>query len=645
MTTTIEDVTIGDGDSLNIIGSTVNGPVIYKTLQFMRARPAFYLTAEEIDDRVTCHVPARNHDRVLRALESERAVLLGGPEGSGRETAFITAVRKLSPDVPVRRFSADEEDPEEIRDDDACAYVVRFKEAGPEGVRRCLEAARATGRYVAVIGTGDQCLRLGVPVAFVELEPPDPVQVYWRRLVVHGRVSPGWSDWAGAGGLLAGALPADARRLAGIVEEVDRSHGFGEAARNEVVRAYLRWENELRDWFGRWPEPRDRTLMIAAAALEPATDLDVYTAALALARRLQVEVNGAGLAWSPAAGLRELLEGDDDSGRIVFRRHGFARSVLQHVWEDYPLARPDLLAWLTELVLDQGLAEEPRTRIAEAFAELAADHGQAALICDAARRWAQAELADQAFVVLARSCLHPHVGGAVRGQLYDWSRNGQIAQTLKLVIARVCEPLGEVHPSIALTRLKHLGTRGNPQVRAEVAAAALGLARSEYDVVLDAALHWCEGPGRESLSRARIQRRAHTGALVFVALAAERSETGLPIVLEHVAKDRWVPAWRAVLASLPAAVFADVVRAWLDAALASPTHRPGITEGFAEAGQAAPEPMVALVEAWMAEDPGDMERRRVGEDVVLGLVRPFSRWLARFVRVWAWELFVARRAG
>ncbi|WP_152563833.1 hypothetical protein [Actinomadura welshii] len=142
-----------------------------------------------------------------------------------------------------------------------------------------------------------------------------------------------------------------------------------------------------------------------------------------------------------------------------------------------------------------------RRQVAEVFADLAAENGAAGKILQTAQAWARREEADLAYVALARTCLHPVVGGRVRTGLYEWSRERRAAQTLKLTIVRVGQVLGETYPSIAMTRLKHLATFGNAQVRDEVAEAAGGLARVHRREVFEAALEWCEAAVRCSSER------------------------------------------------------------------------------------------------------------------------------------------------
>lgn len=289
---------------------------------------------------------------------------------------------------------------------------------------------------------------------------------------------------------------------------------------------------------------------------------------------------------------------------------------------------------------------------ARTFADLAAEHGPTDLIAGTSRTWGADGLADLAFIALSRTCLHPRVGRPVRNALYEWSRAARTPQTLKLVIARVCEPLGQTYPLIALTRLKHLATHGNHQVLGEVILAARALAAQGHPVeVLAAALSWCAEINREDLSSRAWLRRRRAGAMLFLELARPRSKSGLPVILDG---DRTVdpsPGWRAALEICATALgtrddaFEEVARRWLDAALYHAHVRQRIVWIFVRAattsgvssdpayGRApasrSPDTtriMIGLVRRWATEDPTDAVRKRIKEAIVIPLTRPW--WLS-----------------
>jgi hypothetical protein len=657
----VENVDIDGDDTMNAVGNQVSGDLVQKQIRFVRGKPSWYLGAEEITDRLASYVPTLNHDVIEKTLEANHAILLIGPAGCGRQTTAIAAIAHLRPGIRIRWFSLDQEDAEEIDVKGPCGYLVRAADGGLERLGRCVDAVRATGGYLVVIGHDEADeLQITPRLPCMRVEHPHPVQVYRRRLAQRPGLTH-WSGWEKAAALLEGALPSDARRLADLVEQADRRGGDVAEQREEVANEYRGWTDELRDWFADYREAHQRALLVAAAALAPAAEeTDVYSAASSLARRLKVTMNGGGLVWCPVTGVREMLRADPAEGPIVFRRHGYAASALRHALADYPLARSDVITWLAGLPTDTSLTHRSPERLAETFADLAADHGLADHITEAAERWGEEKHADLAFIALSRTCLHPLVGGRVRRALYYWSRTQGLPQTLKLAIARACEPLGLTYPSIALTRLKHLATYGNPQVRKEVVEAALSLADAgSAHEVIKAALGWCVESSPERLSVAARRRRIHAGAMLFLELARRRSPSGFPTLLHGegaVDPSVCVPAWRAVLHTADArrgTALEETVRQWLDAALLDPRLRGRITSAFVDAarpreatfggtavldpvgaGTTAAEFMIELVRHWAATDPRNPVRKKIKEDIVIPLTTPW--WLRLLKMMYAW---------
>ncbi|QKW38920.1 hypothetical protein HUT06_36895 [Actinomadura sp. NAK00032] len=482
--TAVEDVTISGDEAQIAFGNTVSRDLVMHYHQG-RGRSPMGLSESEIGQRVAGYVPAVNHDAIVAELRSARQVALAGDEGAGVTTTAIAAAREVRPDLPIRPFSSAEDDAEEDWSAD-CAYLVRAAdEDDASRLEQRLEVVRDKTRgIVLVLGTAAELRRLEF-LTPVPVQPPPAEAVYRRRLDVCGLGGTQWPHWERAAELLKGGSPADGRRLADLVRE------SGDA--REVERAYGRWEEQLRGWFAEYPDLKDRTLLLAAAAVTPAGETSVYGAALSLARHLHINVEGGGLAWCPSTGLNDLLGADREDDRILFRRHGYASSVLSHACHDYPLVRTDLLAWLSELPTDGavGLDEPLQRKVATVFAHLAAENGMPGWIRRTAYGWARDGQQDLAYLALVETCLHPVAGGRVRRFLYEWSQDRGTPQTLKLTIVRVCQVLGGTYPSIALTRLKHLATFGNAQVGDEVVDAAIKLEARHGDEVAKAALAWC----------------------------------------------------------------------------------------------------------------------------------------------------------
>ncbi|HEU5155844.1 MAG TPA: hypothetical protein VFU43_02535 [Streptosporangiaceae bacterium] len=514
--TSFEDVVIEGEGTQTAFGNTVSGDLVMKQITFVRGRPKMVLSEGAIGDRIAEYVPAVNHDEIVAALRQDRVIALAGSPGFGVTTTGIAALRQLHPKMPIRLFSTGEDDVEEIGATEAMGYLVRAGDEEESRLRACLEAVLASQGLLLVVGTAVEHRRFTGFLSPIPVQPPPAEAVYHRRLLHHQLGDTPWPSWPRAAELLKDATPGDARRLADIVIAVCRDGGDVE----EVERAYRGWTKELREWFSEHPELRDRTLMVAASTIAPADETSVYGAALSLSRQLKIDPAGGGLAWRPSTGLTELLGADSREGRIEFPRHGFAPSVLRNVWTDYPLARQDLLSWLSTLPTDEVVSLEPafRIKIAETFADLAAEHEAVEKIVQVAEQWADGSRrdADLAYTALARTCLHPLVGGRVRRRLYEWSRRERPAsQTLRLTIVRVCEVLGQTHVSIALTRLKHLATLGNTQIQDEVFEVLRALAQIHPEAVVNSVLEWCRGA--EDLRDQNAANRLYVGLRFLLA--------------------------------------------------------------------------------------------------------------------------------
>ncbi|MBO0802136.1 MAG: hypothetical protein J2P25_03555 [Nocardiopsaceae bacterium] len=674
-----------DGDFAQVAaGNRVGRDLIQQYYAIMRGQPATHLGSTEVALRMACYVPARNHGEVVRLLGLAHAVVLTGRLGSGRETTAIAAMRELRPGVRIRRFLLEKEDIEEIGHGNPCGYLIRVAEDTElSRLGGCADAVRDSGGYLAVIADRELTDPGAGSLPRVPVEPPQPLPVY-RRWITEKHRLPEWAGWGRAGDLLEGALPAEAVRLADLIARVDRGGGSLEKRQAEVASAYLGWEEELRDWFGRNPRPHDRALLIAAATLPSGADEGyVYAAASSLARQLPMEVNGGGLGWWPVTGLRSLLETQSENGTIVFHRVGYAESALRHALTDYPLARTDLLTWLSELPTREAGEHGKANEVAETFAGLAAEHGAADHVTAAVRRWGQEGRAELAFIALSLTSTHQRVGGRVRRALYEWSRDAATPQTLKLTIAQVCELIGREYPSVALTRLKHLATRGDDQVRDEVIATSLALADAGHRrTVTASALDWCAETSEESetseerLNPQERRRRRRAGATLFLHLASVIEPPGpglpgpgLPAILAEAPGSgllRFTRGWRAVLDFRPVTgtVFREATESmmclWLDSArshdgladqvcalfvvAASPaspaTGAAAWVASSASPGDAA-RTVIDIVQRWVALDRADVTRAEIERRIVIPLTSP---WWRRLLRILSLNLRALRQA-
>jgi hypothetical protein len=642
-------------------GQLAGRDFIQQSFNFVRGRPDLVLGSRAIGIRCAAYVPARNHDLIVKALEVDHAVVLSGPAGCGREITALAALRELGPELPIRRFSLEDRDTGELSAHGPGGYLIRARD-GVHGLSRATELIRDRGGYLIVIADEDQA-----PISWLAsfaVEPPAPVPVYRSWVAVGSR---DWADWPDAALLLAGALPGDARRLARLAQRAaDLAPGGRDLTqqRTLVAQAYRDWLPELRYWFAEHRQPHDRALLMAAAALAPASENSVYAAAAALAGRLGIRISGAGLGWRPVTELRTLLDEHEEGDQVTFRRPGFAEAALRHTFAEYPLARPDLLTWLAGLVTESLGGARPRLALAARFADLAAEYDEAGSIVQAVQRWTGHDhpdpdfTANPAYLALSRTCLHPVAGVRVRRAMDDWSTTTRLPLTLKLVLAQTCQVLGQTYPALALTRLKHLATRGDRQVMDQVIEAVRVLAETGHrPEILRAVRAWCAAADSEALSATQRRRRRQAGAELFLFFAAARDASGRPELLAGDPRARpadCLPGWRAALDFHVDRYdgdhrFTAASRRWLDAAARHPQLRDTITTLFVHAAGGprllpratfgnssavltADQAMAAVAREWFAAGPPSPERREVKEAITVPLTR--NGWLRLLKRAW-----------
>lgn len=517
-TTAVEDTT----------GNAVGRDVVVQRLGTVRGRPDTVLSEQEILARTEAYVPVGNHDALRKTLELYRFVALAGPSGSGTETTAVALLGRLLPAARIHRFSTEQDDVEEaphLKAGDG--HIVRARDSEPSRLRSFLSAVRASRGFVVVVGTAEEHRGFAEFLAPITVEPPPAEEVY-RSHLRHRHVHPRWPDWPRAGELLEGASPGDASRLAGLVAEIS-AEGGGE---HEVEQAYLGWAEHLRAWFGAHREPVERAWAIAAAALGRADETLIHQSALSLAGRLGTAPEGGGSARTPVEMLDELREGECP----VFSRRGYADSVLDHVCAENLLAHAELLDWLGDLPTAPFLdgENEHAHHLVRLFARLASRYDAPEHVTRKAYEWAggEAREVDLAYIALSATCLDPAIGGRVRSTLYEWSRESRTPQPLKLTVARVCQVIGQTYPPVALTRLMHLATHGDAQVRGEAAAVAGELAEQDASAVFTTALRWvrstCELASRPAESR------LDTAMRVLLGLLPAFGRTGPRQVLEAV---------------------------------------------------------------------------------------------------------------
>ncbi len=551
------------------------------------------------------YVKTPSWDAAAQALQARHAVALLGEAGTGRRITGVNLLADLG--ATPHELTLDPEDLERpLPISSGHGYLVDLEDLGDlralelraaasSGHLRRLPELRAylVARVTEEVG---DALRLEERMPVIRLRPPDDHVAVFRSHLARLRNANEAQAWSLEGpiiGVLRGARPSDAVRLARLVRDVlaadprslpggttpqgpprslpggttpqgpPRTLHITTAQLDAVLLAYGKWAGHLAAWFEQTESASacyERALLLAAAALEGERPTAVFAAADNLARLMAVPAWGGdpprppamsrdpgGALTRPAAA--ELLAGIDaelTDGRIRFPRPAYADSVLDHVWRDRPGLRSDLERWLVELPADTDDAVADRA--VYSLVRLAMRHRHPSLVTSAADEWAQhPALRALAVQALTAAGLSEELGAAVRRRLYHWATRPSTHEDVQLMVAEVCRgPLAHAFPRNALTRLRHLASRGTEPVRMAVAGAMAGLAADERlrRIVLGEVIGWIrtdDDSNRQATGRATFLRlvwlRDEAGQVLFASPASQAADLTLPLA----------EGWRAVL--------------------------------------------------------------------------------------------------
>jgi hypothetical protein len=454
-----------------------------------------------------------------------------------------------------------------------------------------------------------------------ELELPDPIEIVRKRVL--GTVpwlSEEELDRRLGQTLLAEILderddPAFAARAAAGVAEVLRVDGDLAG----VVAGLRNHDEQVSEWLATDPDQADIAFVLATAALEGSTYLNVADAAVALYREL-----ASGLATVSPRYLRKLMSertwieyvaqpGDPAAPLVVRFRHSRLRpAVLGLSWFELDGARAKILQWLTKLA---GHADvEVRARAAGAAGILASndfEHGLHSYLMP----WSDAKPAtlrqsaalglnvvgnvgDHTEAVWSHIERWAHLDG------YDEHTSSNLPATAALAVGG---PLGVENPRRALRVLRTLVCNGHWGLMEPAALSThLLLEAGRIDEVLDALKEWTEPATDEE---------PVVKALTMFAFAAGEEgsgETGseqpvlLPSAWKH--RDTLPELWGRALSCEPVRPLAMwALREWVRAADTDPNARGVVLDmlaGIADRSDDDFGRMRHALHGW-AEDPDD----------------------------------------
>jgi hypothetical protein len=558
------------------------------------------LDGAELAEQAELYVRPAGFETSVRQLAAQRLLIFSGPARTGRRSRALQTLRKRMCDdgmpMPPRIFELTGNVLGNLTwrvPDEGCGFIVVERSHGKPAAAAvddkwlsyATDQLREKNSYL-VVTTGPVQGSLAQAtdrddVVVEDMELPDPVEIVRKRV----RAECPWVSDEQLDGLftdteLGDVLydrddPSFAVRAAKKV--VDGMRGSLDLA--EVVAGLRNAEQEVREWLTDDPDASEIAWVIAAAALEGSSYLNVADAAVQLYREI---ANSSG-AMTPRY-LRRLTEerswiesvrpADEPHGPPVVRfRHADLRAaVLTLAWFELDGAREKIFTWLTKLARHTDV--EVRIRAAGAAGVLATsdfEHGLHKYFLE----WGLSES-----MVLRQSAAYGmNVAGRIGGlsdtvwrEIEKWAelahRDDAVSRLSTTSALAAGGPLGSADPRRALRLLRTLVCDAKRDVFDLAAVSTYMLLEDgRVEEVLDALLDWSESdsPGdRESVTKALVM-------FAFAAYESGSADTGasMPMLLRSLERypERIAELWGRALAQRDARPLAlDALRLWVSAA-------------------------------------------------------------------------------
>jgi hypothetical protein len=425
-------------------------------------------------------------------------VILRGPRGSGRRTAALRLLSKVCEPEQLFYLSPQWEQPSltllqpPVQPDHG--YILDMTEPtekapGDDFGSGLLHQVEQGAIHLVVLATEETWSgewTAGARDAEVIFRSPDARQFVARELAISAphRLSlldaPEFADiWDSH------PRAADARRLAGLIADpADRTP-------EEIADEYGDWHA----WIDRALPPAldPRAIMWSSAFCDGGSRKSVLKMADGLRVLLGETRTGKEILLDPPASKRleaATIKPTGDVVRLAPDRHGLARAVCHHLWEEYESQRDLITRWLTGQVAI--LDVEDARRVVRAMLDLAIRYRDDKLLAGLRDNVTgkRRPLAVEAF---ESAILDPRSGAYMRNRLYAWLKNSPSRDFIE-VFAVICTgKFGEQEPDMALTRLRLAALRAQPGSQA-LADAFLTMAVRHPVTVLAAVAAWYSRP-------------------------------------------------------------------------------------------------------------------------------------------------------
>ncbi|MFD5124140.1 hypothetical protein [Streptomyces sp. NPDC058385] len=540
-----------------------------------------------------------DEQQALRTVLTDHNVLvLHAPDSVGRYTAALAALHHLVGNnirqvrrEPGEPFSA------EGLEGAKTGWILDLRDEGdrlPSGVGAALledtphlEKAGSYLIVVTVTHTWRNASR-GTDALARPLSLPDPNSVLRAHLenVAPPVKADRWLERSEITEGIAKRLPAEVAAWARAIREAEFLDPYGELSFDElvdeVVQAAEDWRTQLLDWHTEQQDSTHRNYLLAAAVLDGAPVETVYDAAQSLAKALGEKPKPPrGQQGLGVIALTDAIDAEvSDEDTVCFLRTGYAEAVVDYFWADRPHLVQEFTSWTADQTGNKNLPEDVAYQLADrvtgwALKYMRAKRGKRAtnLLRQIAGQWSQS-LPEQARDLLTMAALDTEAGRRVRDVYLDWARTSdqETPPRLKTALARACERLADVYPTMMLLRLTELAARTDSQDVTGAVGHALTVLWDQpkrRQDIQDQLASWSgnQGPGRRTA--------AHHA---FLHLAARTSENGAPVLLATARQDNaqatWQTArWRGLLQdsrSLPRPLLQQALTIWMEAALALP---------------------------------------------------------------------------
>ncbi|MFJ6825482.1 hypothetical protein ACIQRJ_34290 [Streptomyces niveus] len=542
--------------------------------------------------------PDDEQEALHTILVRDHVLVLHAPDSVGRYTAALAALHPTVGDN-IRQVRREPGEPFSVEglEGEKTGWILDLRDEGdrlPSGVGLALlEDAphlKQAGSYLTVLtatGTWRNAGR-GADTLAYPLPIPDPSDVL--RAHLENVAPPVKADrWLAESDItegIAGRPPAEVAAWARAIREAEsldphEELSFDELA-DEVVQAAEDWRTQLLDWHTEQQDSAHRNYLLAAAVLDGAPVETVYDAAQSLAKALgETPKPRRGQQGLGVIALTHAIEADlSDEDTVCFPRTGYAEAVVDYFWADRPHLVQEFTSWTADQTGNKNLPENVAHQLADrvtgwALKYMRAKRGKRAtnLLRQIAGQWSQS-LPEQARDLLTVAALDTEAGRRVRDVYLDWARNSdqETPPRLKTALARACERLADVYPTMMLLRLTELAAHTDSEDVTGAVGHALTVLwdqpKKRQDIQ-DQLADWSgnQGPGRRTA--------AHHA---FLHLAARTGKGGAPVLLATAHEDNaqavWQTArWRGLLQdsrSLPGPLLQRALSIWMDAALALP---------------------------------------------------------------------------